>query len=102
MSFITVYTTNKDLAEAKKIANVLLKKKLIACANFFPIKSMYWWRGKIQNDSEVISLLKTRKENWTKVRDAIKKMHSYKVPCIEKFFVSANKDYEDWVKKEVK
>ena len=50
--FITVYTTHPDLKTAKRISSVLLKKRLIACANFFPITSMYWWEGKIQNDSE--------------------------------------------------
>ncbi|MAF13874.1 MAG: divalent-cation tolerance protein CutA [Parcubacteria group bacterium] len=102
MPFITVYTTNKNLAEAKKIANSLLKQKLIACANFFPIKNMYWWKGKIENDNEVVSILKTRKENWNKVKNQIKKLHSYEVPCIEKFNVSANKDYENWIIKSTK
>ena len=99
MAFITIYTTNKNLAEAKKIASALLKKKLIGCANFFPVKSLYFWQGKIQNENEVVSILKTRKENWDKVKTEIKKMHSYIVPCIEKMAVTADKDYEDWIKK---
>ena len=72
---ITVYVTYPNLKEAKKITNHLLKKKLVACANFWPIKSMYWWKGKIENDNEVVAILKTRKENWNKVKTEIKKMH---------------------------
>ena len=102
MKFITIYVTYKNLAEAKKIVNHLLKKRLIACANFFPIKSAYWWQGKIVNNNEVVSILKTPKKNWNKVKAEIKKMHSYKVPCIEKMEVEAGIDYENWVKKVTK
>ena len=102
MKFITIYVTYKNLAEAEKIANYLLKKRLIACANFFPIKSTHWWKGKIVNGNEVVSIFKTQKKNWTKVKTEIKKMHSYQVPCIEKMEVEANIDYENWVKKVTK
>ncbi len=100
MPFIAVYVTYPNLKEAKRISTYLLKKKLIACANIFPIKSVYWWKGKIENSDEFISILKTRKENWKKVREEIQKMHSYEVPCITKQDVSANKEYEDWINKE--
>lgn len=100
--FITIYTTNPDLKTAKKIANVLLKKRLIACANFFPITSIYRWKNKIENDSEVVALLKTKKENWSKVKKEIEKIHPYNVPCIEKLRVDANQSYEDWIQSTTK
>ncbi|MFC1691432.1 divalent-cation tolerance protein CutA [Nanoarchaeota archaeon] len=102
MPFILIYTTNKDLEESQKIANALLEKKLIACANFFPIKSAYWWQGKINNDDEYVSILKTKPDNWESVKKEIKQLHSYDCPCIIKMDVEANSEYEDWVKKEVK
>jgi len=37
---ILVYVTNENLDQAQKIANYLLQKRLIACANFFPITSL--------------------------------------------------------------
>jgi periplasmic divalent cation tolerance protein len=102
MTFIILYVTNPDLKTAKKIGNALLKKKLIACANYFPITSGYWWKGKIANDKEIVALLKTKKENWVKVKKEAAKMHPYEVPCIIKLNVSANKEYEKWVKKSTK
>ena len=102
MGFIDIYITNKNQKEADKIVNYLLKKKLIACANTYPIKSQYWWKGKIVKDNEVVALLKTRKENWTKIRDEVKKIHPYDIPCIMKNNVEANKDFEAWLKKETK
>ena len=90
------------MEEAKKVTSHLLQKKIIACANFFPISSSFWWKGKIDNSNEIVALLKTKKQNWEKVKSEIKKIHSYETPCIMKLDVEANKDYEDWVEEETK
>ncbi len=92
-----IYITCKDEKEAKKIANALLEKKLIACANFFPIKSMYWWEGKIQDDSEFLLLAKSSDKNFDKIKKEVKAIHSYDVPCILKLDTEGNKEYMDWV-----
>lgn len=88
------------MEEANKAINHLLQKKLIACSNSFPIKATSCWTEKIQECDEIISILKTKKENWKKVKDEVKKIHSYEVPCIIKLDVEANQEYEDWVNKE--
>jgi periplasmic divalent cation tolerance protein len=102
MAFIIFYVTHKNLEEAKKVGNHLLKKKFIACANYFPIESSYWWNEKIEESKEIISILKTKKENKELVEKEIKSIHPYETPCIIHFEVSANKDYEDWINKESK
>lgn len=102
MGFIVLYVTCKDKKEAEKISSALLDKKLIACVNFFPIQSSFWWKGKIDNSNEIVALLKTKKENWKVVEEEIKKLHSYETPCIMKFDVEANDDYEKWVNEETK
>lgn len=96
------YITCKDEKEAEKISGHLLEKRLIACSNIFPVKSMYWWNGKIQNDSEVIIIAKTSGKNFSKAEKEVKKLHSYKVPCILKIEANANKDYGEWAAKEMK
>lgn len=100
MSFIIIYVTHSNLAEAKKVASHLLENRLIACANFFPISSSYWWKGEIEHSDEFVSLLKTKSENWLKLKDEIKKIHPYETPCIMKLNVEANDDYESWISKE--
>ncbi len=98
MSFIIIYITHKNLKEAKKVVTYLLQKKLITCANFFPIKSSYWWKNKIENSNEIVTIVKTKKEEWKKVKSEVKKIHPYEVPCIMKFNVESNKEYESWIK----
>jgi periplasmic divalent cation tolerance protein len=95
-----VYITNKDETEAKKIAKHLLDKKLIACANVFPISSVYKWKGKLKDTKEVVAIVKTKKENFEKIITEIKKVHSYECPCVIKIDVESNKEFENWVMKE--
>lgn len=99
--FNLIYITNPDRKTAKKIALRLLKKRLIACANIFPVESVYWWEGKIENAKEVVLILKT-KENFNKIKNEVKKIHPYSIPCIIKFDAEANKEYEEWLKRETK
>lgn len=100
---ILVYVTCKDTEEAKKISKNLLEKRLIACANMFPINSMYWWEEKMNEDEEVALILKTKKEKFGEIKKEIKKVHSYKVPCILSFDIKqCDEDFLNWIKKEIK
>jgi len=100
---ILVYITCKDAEEAKKISQTLLEKKLIACANFFPINSMYLWKGNINNDSEFVLILKTVDKNFRKIEKEVKKYHSYECPCIISIKASdVNKEFLKFIKKEIK
>ena len=96
------YITCKDKNEAEKISTHLLKKRLIACANIFPIRSMYRWNNKIVRNKEEVIIAKTNNKNFNKVAAEVKKMHSYNIPCIIKINSTANKDYETWAKREMK
>ena len=102
MKIILVYTTNPDEKTAKNIGDILLKEKLIACYNLFPIKSGYFWQGKKEESNEFVGIFKTTKEKWSKLKKRIKEIHPYKIPCILKFEMEANKEYYQWVKKSVR
>lgn len=102
MNFIFIYITNPTKKEAKKIARYLLKRRLIACANIFPINSLYWWEGKIVDNNEFVLIVKTTKNNFGKVKKEVEKIHSYKIPCIIKIPGIANKKFFNWIKKEIK
>lgn len=98
MSFITIYVTHENMEEAERLVSLLLKEKAIACANFFPIKSMYTWNGGIKTEEEIVTLLKTRKENWDELVYLIEENHKYEIPCIMRFDIEdANRKYNSWV-----
>ena len=96
------YITCRNKKEAEKISTHLLKKKLIACANIFPVKSMYWWKNKIAGEDENVIIAKTNDKNFNKVISETKKIHSYKIPCILKINAKANKEYGKWADKELR
>ena len=62
------YITCANTKEAKKISSVLVKKKLIACANIFNnIQSVFSWKNKVNFSKEVIIMGKTTKKRQTKI-----------------------------------
>jgi len=101
MVYSFLYVTAADEEEAKNISKLLLEKKLIACANIFPIKSMYWWKGKITEESEVVLILKTLMEKVAAVKSEIEKIHSYKITCITEIKVEPNEKYGRWLKEQI-
>ncbi len=95
-----IYITCKDIDEAKKISRHLIEKKLVACANIFPINSVYPWKGEIQDTEEIVVLLKTSNNNYEDIESEIKKIHSYDIPAIYSWTVDKiNKDYLNWINK---
>lgn len=98
---IKITTTCKNKAEAKKISNQLLKKRLVSCANLFPIDSIYRWKNKIINDKEYMLILKSFKKHKNIIINQIEKIHSYQVPCIEVIETKSNSKTTKWAKGEI-
>ena len=81
--FISIYTTWPDEKSAKFAAEQFVQKKIVACANVFPkVTSIYNWNDGLQEDSEVVMILKTQKTLFTKTEETIQALHPYEVPCI--------------------
>ena len=92
---ISTYPNKKSIL---KIANELVKTKIIACVNISKIDSVYLWNGKIQNSTEYIAIFKTVTKNKTKLKKKIIETHPYDVPeIIEIDVTSINKSYLDWL-----
>jgi len=100
--FILVYTTAGSRKEAVKIAQALIKEKLVACVNYFPIHSTYRWKGKIVSEREYALFCKTTKKNFSRVKHAIKRIHSYEIPAVVSIpLENGLADYLRWIAKSV-
>jgi len=99
MPFLVFYITCPDEPSAQHIAQHLLERRLVACANVFPISSAYWWQGAIQREGEWVCIVKTTKAYEEKVEAAVLGIHPYEVPCVMRFEARANAAYEQWVDK---
>ena len=73
---IIVFSTSANGKEAKKIAQELLKSRLVACVNVVPI-TYYWWKNKIRNVSERLLVMKTRAKLSTELQRRIRALNSY-------------------------
>ncbi len=92
-----IITTEVDKKNASKLANVLLREKLIPCVSMKNIESQFWWEGNINKSKEVQLMIKCKKENINNVCNKIAEWHSYEIPEIIYFRVSANANYHNWV-----
>ncbi|XP_034607932.1 protein CutA [Trachemys scripta elegans] len=66
---------------AKDIARAIMDKKLAACVNILPkASSMYFWKGEIEEATEILLLVKTRTSRISELSDYIRSMHPFEIP----------------------
>lgn len=98
---ILVYIICRDREEARRIARLLMERRLAACANLFPCESFYRWQGQIVEDNEHVLIAKTRPECYSTIVQTVKSVHSYKVPAIIRLPVAeADTQYLAWIEAE--
>ncbi len=99
---ILFYVTNPSKEHAEKLSWSLVNGKLVACTNIFPINSLYEWKGMVEKGDEYVLIAKTLPGKEGVVREEIERLHKDETPCIISWEVSVNKEYFEWVKREVK
>ncbi len=101
MMFSDIYITASDSDEAKRIARAVIEEKLGACANMYPITSIYRWHGTIEEESEYALVIKTKTDLVEKLTARVRELHSYETPCILSFTIDAgDQSYLNWVDQE--
>jgi periplasmic divalent cation tolerance protein len=101
---IVVLITCASPGQARKIGRSLVEQRLVACANIFqsPVRSIYRWKGKVENAKEFLVILKTSRRRFTAVERAIKSLHSYEVPEIIALPIAGGLgDYLEWISESV-
>jgi periplasmic divalent cation tolerance protein len=96
---IVVMTTLPDFKYAESLATSLVYRDLAACVQIIPqITSVYKWEGLMQQDTEVLLLIKTATSKFSKVEETIKANHPYMVPEVLAVTVSdMSDDYREWM-----
>ena len=79
--FVVVLVTAGSSEEAARIGQTLVAERLAACANVIgPIRSIYRWRGAVEDAAEHLLLLKARARDVTVLGERVRALHSYEVP----------------------
>ncbi len=91
--------TAPDAKTGAEIARDLLERRLVACANIIPgIRSLYWWKGQLEESDEVLLLLKARKEDVSAAANRVRDLHPYDVPeVVATEVVGGLEAYLEWV-----
>ena len=94
-----VLTTVGLKETADHIAEQLIERRLAACVNIAgPIRSVYHWKGKIEDEQEYLLLIKTTAEQLEQLRSALKELHPYELPeCIELAIEGGSAEYLAWI-----
>ena len=97
--FSTVFITTPDRATAVGIAERLVSERLAACANFFPVSSVYRWEGDVVREEEHILLLKIRDEDFPLVQKAVLRSHPDEIACIVRHEIAEGfPSYLEWIR----
>jgi periplasmic divalent cation tolerance protein len=101
--YIQIVTTTAGEAEAAAIAETLVQERLAACVQVIgPVASTYWWQGKIETSREWQCWIKSSRDLYDQVEQAIRRLHSYEVPEILAIpILSASAAYLAWLDGEV-
>jgi periplasmic divalent cation tolerance protein len=101
--FRVCLVTAPNQAEAKNLARLLLEQRLAACVNLVEtVTSIYWWQGEIQEDTEVLMIIKTQVDLVEPLIDAVRGAHSYQVCEVISLPIEAgNPAYLNWLRESV-
>ena len=85
------------------MARALVEKRLAACVNVIPgIRSVYRWKDAIEDEEEVLLLIKSSRALMAELREEIERLHSYEVPeVIALSIVDGSERYLSWITQEL-
>ena len=99
-SEFVVFVTTPNREEASRIAEILVSERLAACVNIVTtIESIYQWEGKVVKENEVLMIIKTTDESYSRLESRIKQLHSYTIPEVIALRIEAGSDaYLEWLR----
>lgn len=98
---IQILTTTPDKALAQRIAHALVEAQLAACVQISgPVESIYRWQGRVESAAEWQCWIKTTRDRYAEVEQAIRGLHPYEVPEILAMpVVEGQVDYLQWLER---
>ncbi len=102
MNEMVVFITASTEEEAAGIARAVVEARLAGCVNIVKgIRSVYRWKGKVEDDSEVLMIVKTQRALFEQLTNKVMEHHSYSVPEIIGLpIVEGLENYLQWLREE--
>jgi periplasmic divalent cation tolerance protein len=101
---IAVVTTTAEKADADKLAQAVLERRLAACVQTSgPIESRYWWNNRIETAQDWLVTIKTRRDLFKPLEKLLLELHPYDQPeIVATSLVEASPGYLKWLAEQVK
>jgi periplasmic divalent cation tolerance protein len=92
-------TTVSSIEEGRRLARLLVERRLAACVNLIPgLTSIYRWQGAVEEAAEILLVMKTSAEQLPALEAAVRELHSYEVPEFVALNVeSGSQPYLEWL-----
>jgi len=101
--FIQVVTTTDSKKDAERIATAVIEQRLAACVQINECKSIYRWQGNIEHAAEYFCLMKSRRDLFPDLEEAIRRVHTYEVPeILATEVIQGGAAYLDWLDHELR
>ena len=99
MKYLVVVTTTESAADARKIADVMIERRLASCVQIVgPIRSVYPWEGKRCDSEEFRIEMKTREDKFSEIQQLLPTLHPYDLPeLIALPLYGISPEYQCWL-----
>ena len=77
---ILAMTTVSDEPQARNLARQLVESRLAACVNQVRVASTYRWKGVLEEEPEILLLIKTTRGRQAELRKMLLEAHPYELP----------------------
>ena len=99
---VFVYTTCENQQEAELLGRMIIKLKLGACVDFWPVHSIFNWEGEVKEITQTMLMITTLESKIEDVNELISEHHSYSVPLIAGVDMRRmNRAYKAWMGEQV-
>ncbi len=88
--------------QEKELAELLLKKRLVACVKFTPVNASFWWQGNIANENETLLVMESAESLFETIEAELAKVHTYEtfvLTCVPMAKIS--KQAQKWLEGEL-
>lgn len=101
---VVVMSTCPNEESARTLADALVSEGLAACVNRVPgIRSTYMWEGRLQDDAEVLLIIKSCRSRTLELKSRLVALHPYELPELVILPVEDGNDaYLQWVRQGVR
>ncbi len=97
---ILAFSSCPNATVAQQLAEAVVTEKLATCVNRVTgISSTYLWDGRLQDDSEVLLIMKTVESRLAALTARVIELHPYELPEVVAVEASGgNEEYLQWVR----